>query len=305
VVASDLALLARPSADEMAIVDLGPIIDGALQMAQNQLRHRARITRRYAADAVVCGHASRLGQVFLNLLVNAAQAVPDGRADENEIAITVRTDGGRVLVSVRDTGYGIPESIVERIFDPFFTTKPVGGGTGLGLAICKSIIQSHGGHLRVESAVGVGTTFHVDLPAAVGSAQTSAESAAPRPQAARRRRVVVIDDEAHICSALRRMLKSEHDVVTYTDAREALETLLGDGHVDAILCDLMMPHLTGMDVHAALCARRPDVARRMVFLSGGAFSQTARAFLQRPDVLSLDKPFTLERLRRALRRLEV
>jgi signal transduction histidine kinase len=115
---------------------------------------------------MVKANESRLGQVFLNLLLNAAQAIPDGAAAEHEIRIRTRTDGlGRVLVEVSDTGRGIPEELRARIFDPFFTTKPPGQGTGLGLAIAQGIAADHGGRIEVISRLGKGSIFRVVLPA--------------------------------------------------------------------------------------------------------------------------------------------
>jgi signal transduction histidine kinase len=115
----------------------------------------------------VSGSASRLGQVFLNLLINAAQAIPEGHVEENEIRIAARPDTAeRVVVEIRDTGCGIPPENLDKIFDPFFTTKPVGEGTGLGLSLVHSIITAVGGTITVESQVNQGTTFHITLPTA-------------------------------------------------------------------------------------------------------------------------------------------
>jgi PAS domain S-box-containing protein len=141
------------------------VIESAINMAWNEIRHRARLVKDFADVPPVLAKESRLGQVFLNLLVNAAQAIPEGAIDGNEIRVTVRSEAGRVLVEVRDTGCGIPAETLPRIFDPLFTTKPVGVGTGLGLSISHSIVTGMGGEISVRSEVGKGTTFIVSLPA--------------------------------------------------------------------------------------------------------------------------------------------
>lgn len=118
----------------------------------------------------MCGNESRLGQVLLNLLINAAQAIPEGAPRENTVEARLRAEGGNVAVEIRDTGKGIPPENLQRIFDPFFSTKPAREGTGLGLAICQSIITAMRGEITVESTVGKGTSFRVLLPAATADA---------------------------------------------------------------------------------------------------------------------------------------
>ncbi len=157
-------------------VDLGPVLESCVQMAWNELRHRARLVRELAELPSVHGNEARLGQVFLNLLVNAAQAISEGAAERNTVALcSHRMDDGRVAVEVKDTGSGIAPENLRRIFDPFFTTKPIGIGTGLGLSICHNIVTSLGGTIEVESTPGHGTTFRVVL--------LPGEAAAPEPRA--------------------------------------------------------------------------------------------------------------------------
>ncbi|ADO75773.1 sensor histidine kinase [Stigmatella aurantiaca] len=145
--------------------DLRAIVDSAVRVASRQIRRRARLVTEFEAIPLVQGNESRLRQVFLNLLINAAQAIPEGRVDQNEIRVVARQlTPQRVSVEVRDTGCGIPAENLEHIFDPFFTTKPPGEGTGLGLSVSHSIITSMGGAISVESDVGSGTTIRVNLP---------------------------------------------------------------------------------------------------------------------------------------------
>jgi len=174
----DLQTLSRSEDVGSGPSDLGAVVRTAAKMAMHELRHRARLVVECDGVPPVQGNGSRLGQVFLNLLLNAAQAIVPGQVDTNEVRVVARESyPGRVAVDVSDTGCGISPEHRERIFDPFFTTKPLGVGTGLGLAVCHGIVTSLGGTLTVESAPGRGSTFRVTLPVAGAFAQP------PRPQA--------------------------------------------------------------------------------------------------------------------------
>ncbi len=161
----DLQSFTRAESLESGPVDVAAVVRSAAKMAGHEIRGRARLVLEVDGAPEVHGHGARLCQVFLNLLLNAAHAIEPGEADAHTIRVTVRPQGPeRLQVEVRDTGCGIPPENLERIFEPFFTTKPLGVGTGLGLAVCHDIITAHGGNIRVESAVGHGTTFQVELP---------------------------------------------------------------------------------------------------------------------------------------------
>jgi two-component system, NtrC family, sensor kinase len=152
--------------DQRSSVDIHAVLDSCANMARSEIRHRARLVKAYGSVPPVYANDSRLGQLFLNLLVNAAQAIPHGNANLNEIRVTTTLDDeGQVLVEIRDTGVGIPPENLTRLFDPFFTTKPVGVGTGLGLSICHGIVTAQGGRISVESQPNQGSTFRVQLPA--------------------------------------------------------------------------------------------------------------------------------------------
>jgi signal transduction histidine kinase len=155
-----------PSSDQRhGAASLQRVIDSSLRMASSEIRGRARLVNDYADLPDVEGSELRLGQVFLNLLMNAAQAIPEGRADENEIGVSARVEGDDwVVVEVKDTGSGIAPENVAHIFDPFFTTKAAGEGTGLGLAICQTLVTESGGRIDVQSEVGKGSVFRVTLP---------------------------------------------------------------------------------------------------------------------------------------------
>jgi CheY-like chemotaxis protein len=244
---------------------------------------------------------------LLNLVVNAAQAIPLGNRDANEIVLVARRDDeDSVRVEVRDTGVGIPPEHLDRVFEPFFTTRPLGTASGMGLAVAMGLVTDHGGTLAVESRVGAGSTFRVHLPAhppvaAPPPARRSPPPTSPAPH--RRARVVVIDDEPLVLDVIRRILEADHDVRVHTDPRAALAELLSGEPADVVLCDLMMPELTGMDVFEAIERARPALAPHVVFMSGCAFSDRALGLLRRTSNLRLDKPFDTVTLLEAVRSL--
>ena len=259
-------------------VDVAAEIEAAVGITRHQVASRARLAVDLSPGLppVVAG-PNELGQVIVNLLVNAAQAIPEGRAAENEVRVTARAAEGRIIVEVSDTGTGIPEEVLPRIFDPFFTTKQAGGGTGLGLAICHGIVAATGGTIHARTTAR-GAVFRLDLPAAAGE---SAPPEAPvRRPAAVRRRVLVIDDDPLVGRGLARLLAPEHEVEVLTAASEAAQRAERGERWDVVLCDLVMPNVTGMDLAARLERTAPDLVRRLVFVTGGAFTAGSREFLQ-------------------------
>ncbi|HEY6003998.1 MAG TPA: PAS domain S-box protein [Anaeromyxobacter sp.] len=295
-----LRAFSRPGDDQRAVLDPRRVLQSALGLAANEIRHRGELVVDLGDVPQVQASEHRLAQVFLNLVINAAHALPEGRERENRVRVATSTaPDGSAVIEVSDTGVGIPPDVLPRIFDPFFTTKPVGVGTGLGLSVCHGIVTQLGGHISVESAPGMGSTFRVVLPPAKDAARFTAGTAAvekPAPAGAapaassRRGRVLVVDDEPLVSRALSRMLSPLHDVVARTSGQAALELLREDRAFDVVFCDLMMPGMTGMELHAALAATLPDVAARMVFLTGGAFTPAAREFLDGIANPYLEKP---------------
>ena len=299
-----LRAFSRADEEHRTPLDVRTVLDTAVNMTHNEIRHRARLVKDYGEVAPVEADETRLAQVFINLLVNAAQAIPEGHADRNEIRVVTRMDPlGRVVVEVRDTGCGIPADAIGRIFDPFFTTKDVGQGTGLGLAICHGIVAALGGTITVESEEEKGTSLRVELPSANVEPNEVKEKpvVASRPPSTRPGHVLVIDDDPMIGKALRMVLDGEHVVTVMTDGKEALELLLGGQSFDVILCDLMMPQMTGMDIYDALSRALPQLLDRVVFLTGGAFTSGARAFLDAIPNQRVEKPFAPQNLRALVR----
>ena len=298
----DLRTFSRSDSDEREPIDVRRVLRAAIGLAANEARHRAELVVEPGEVPRVLGSEHRLAQVLLNLLVNAVQAIPEGSPPVRHVvrAATSTAPDGWAVIEISDTGAGIPTDVLPRIFDPFFTTKPVGVGTGLGLSICHAIVVQHGGTITVESTPGQGTTFRVRLPPEPED-RPAREEVRRAPQAAGPGgRVLVVDDEPLVGRAVARMLAPLHDVVTCTSARAALHLLERDTRFDVLLCDLMMPGMTGMQLHAELTARDPALARRMVFLTGGAFTDAGREFLDRVENGRVEKPFERGALREAV-----
>jgi CheY-like chemotaxis protein len=172
----------------------------------------------------------------------------------------------------------------------------VGVGTGLGLSICHRIIDSMGGTIDVKSVVGKGTVFRVALPSAVGAAPPTSAAPPARQKAPARRRVLVLDDEVEIGEAVERILGREHHVDRVSRGADALR-LLGEHRYDLVLCDLLMPEMTGMQFYERLKAEKPEVARSVVFMSGASSYPEARSFIETVPNERIDKPFDARLLR--------
>ncbi|MFV8754080.1 response regulator [Nannocystaceae bacterium ST9] len=302
-IARDLKTFSR-SSDEVQPVDVRQVLDSSVRMAINEIRHRARLERNYMDTPQVLANSSRLGQVFLNLIVNAAQAIPEGASDRNVIRLTTSvSSNGWAEIAVSDTGTGIPNDLLDRIFEPFVTMKPVGVGTGLGLYICRDIVSNLGGMIEVESQIGSGTTFKVCLPpapsdavdrAAAPRAKKQAESTLPRAK------ILVIDDEVNIGQSLARSLE-DHDVTLVTSGREAIDRLDAGAQFDLVFCDVMMPELTGRDVFEHIERNHPAYLKKIVFMTGGAFTERAAEFVEQVKARKIDKPFDIGLIRAILR----
>ena len=300
----DLRTFARGDDGTRGPVDLREVIEAAINIAGNTLKQSARIVRDYGESPLVDASANRLEQVFLNLLLNAAQALPNGDPERDEIRIRLYGDQLRAVAEIVDTGPGIPEQVIGRIFEPFFTTKPVGVGTGLGLPICRSILAAHGGTIEVESKPDEGATFRILLPAS-STARGAVRRTSSRPLVTLgpRGRVLVVDDEVAVGSTLRLVLQREHDVQLATSGEEALRLIAGGVRFHAIVCDLMMPGMTGVDLYEAIRTAHPGLEKRMVFMTGGALLAKTEEFMSRVKNPLLEKPFDVPLVRRTLEKL--
>ena len=221
-------------------------------------------------------------------MLNAAHAIPEGKTD-GQIEIRARAGKREVVVEVIDNGAGISAELLPRIFEPFFTTKPSTAGSGLGLSICRDIVTRLGGDITATSELGRGTTMRIVLPRAteVGVPRITTP---PPTLAPGRRRILVIDDEPLIVSMIADILKEKHDVVGETNPELGLGRILSDSGFDVVMCDLMMPGMSGMEIYAHVARQRPGLERRFVFVTAGPYTGQAQAFLAGVPNARLVKP---------------
>jgi len=156
----DLRAFSHEDTDKMELIKIEEVIDGVLSIAHNELKYKADVEKSYGDTPLIIGNAQRLGQVFINLLINAAQAIDQ----RGIVEIKTYVEDKYVCVDIKDTGKGIKEEHLKKIFDPFFTTKPVGQGTGLGLSVSYEIVKKHRGEIKAQSIEGQGATITVILP---------------------------------------------------------------------------------------------------------------------------------------------
>ncbi|HEY6509255.1 MAG TPA: ATP-binding protein [Vicinamibacterales bacterium] len=286
-----------------AMVDLNKVVRDtlALKAYEEPTGDVATVTALAAGLPQVFADAHQLQQVLLNLTSNAEQAMltAHGRG-----TLVIRTwhdaVADVVALEVSDDGPGLLPEIKSRIFEPFFTTKEVGKGTGLGLTVAHAIVQEHGGRIRVDSAVGRGTSFVIELPANAPVAATMPSEATPTPQA-QGRRVLVVDDERALAAAMSEALvHAGFAVDTAGDGEEALARVR-QGQYDVVICDLKMPRVSGMMLYRAIAAVAPMLARRVIFVTGDVTATDAERFLAESGCTWLVKPVRMADLVRAVR----
>lgn len=274
-------------------VDVTRALTSALNMAQNEIRHRAALVREMDPGLFALAREGQLVQVLVNVLINAAQAIPKSSARAPTIRVAARLLAeGEVEISVTDTGVGIPPHALPHLFDPFSTSKVRGDGAGLGLAICKRILDDLGGRIGVASELGQGTTVTITLPEAP---PTSFVSTPPRASnlrlAPRALRILIVEDERPIARALERMLTS-HEITLAHDGVRGLALLRASTSFDVVLCDLMMPGMSGADLYLTAVAEAPELSARFAFMTGGAVTPDTKDFLETSVAEVLWKPFT-------------
>ena len=298
-IARGLGTFSRVEQTRTGPVDVRRAAEHAIGIARNEIRYRARLVRDFHEVPAVLASDGKLAQVFLNLLVNAAFAIAEGDVEGNEIRVRTWAEHDQVFVEVKDTGAGIAPQHRSRIFEPFFTTKGVGVGSGPGLSICKNIVTSFGGEISFESEVGKGTRFLVCLPAMPddGKPKRDARPAGVPVGPHTRGRILVVDDVAEIRTTLTRLLGGEHEVVAVSSGEEGQTILEGDQAFDVLFFDLMMPRMSGMDLHEWLARRDPGLAGRVVFITGGAFTPKASEYLAKVRNPQVAKPFDARALK--------
>ena len=304
---------ARKGKNQNVPVDLAATIAEVIGLLTRTVDKNIRMTSRSAVDRpVVGGDPGQLQQVILNLAVNARDAMPEGGEmvfvtdasifDENDFRRPPEIPPGRyVVLSISDTGCGIPDEVKRRIFEPFFTTKGQGKGTGMGLAMVYGIVKNHGGWVAVESAVERGTTVRVHLPQAAGVA--ASDHAESRDEVRHGTgRILVVDDEEIVRSVAESFLRHlGYDVLTASDGQEAVEYYTKFGpEIDAVLIDMIMPRMGGRECFRALRGVNPDV--RAVLSTGYGSDVMAQELLDEGMRGFVPKPYRLEELAEALAR---
>ncbi len=300
-IVANLLLFARDRDPERTRTDLNAVMIDALELRRYVLRTRQVevVTELDPSLPAVWADPFQLQQVVLNFITNAEYAL---KGSERAKRITLRTwfANDRVCASVADNGMGIEAEVVDRVFNPFFTTKEVGEGTGLGLSISHGIIRQHGGHISVESTVGAGATFTIDLPLSpLATARPESASGGAR-RAGASSTFLIVDDEPSIRRALVRYLMREgHVVETAASGEEALAQMAGKRY-DAILLDLRMPDTEGQRVFERLRSDDPEHAARVVFATGDPDGDGIREFLRDAERPFVSKPFMLPSVVRLL-----
>ncbi len=290
----DLRTFSTTSDVVPAPLSINRAMDTAISMAVTEIKYRAQVVRDYGDIPDVVINEGHISQVFLNLLLNAAAAIKEGDIAGNEIRVSTRGDGDHVVVEVCDTGRGIPPAQLGRVFEPFFSTKQPGAGLGLGLTICHNIVTAARGTIEVDSELGQGSCFIVRLP--VENSDSDDElpeyTELDDEETPSRRTVMVVDDEPTIGAALARQLRQDYKVVVVTSGVEARKLLeLDDARFDLIFCDILMPEVTGIDLHMWAKEHRPDVLKRVVYITGNDFMPQVAEFLNRVPNRVLYKPF--------------
>jgi len=301
-IVKDLTTFSRAVPDSRRPVEIEAVLESTLNLAWNELRHRVRVVKDFAGVPELLGDEGRLAQVFLNLILNASQAIPDGR--QGVLRISTTSKAGQVSVSVEDDGVGIAQEDLPYVFEPFFTPQTGWGrgpreqrdaAAGLGLAICRNVVTALGGTITVTSAPDAGTRFTVTLQAAEApGASAEGNQARNRERVNSRARILIIDDEPLLGQTLRFAFQDKHDVEVASSGREALERLGADVAFDLVLCDLMMPDVSGEHVYRAVSERAPGLLPRFVFMTGGAFTERAQEFLAQFAGRQLEKPFNID-----------
>lgn len=296
-----LKALAQRQVGPHVPVDVTAVLDDACRMTERLLRARAQFHRPRQTFPPVLGDHAELVQVCANLLMNAAEALPEGQSDRQTIEVRGMVSGGHLTIAIRDTGCGIAAEHQAQVFEPFFSTKGRGLGFGLGLSTSLDIVSRHGGALTFESLPGRGSTFNVSLPlAALPPEPPRPASPEPDPLGMVRQRLLLVDDEELLLKSYQRLYGSQYTLVVATGGAMAKRILEQDQSWDAIMCDLTMPDIDGPTLIGWLTEQYPALARRVIVCSGGAFTPSAMSFLNRFTGPRLSKPFRRFDLMRAL-----
>ncbi|MGQ0740954.1 MAG: response regulator [Alphaproteobacteria bacterium] len=293
---SQLLALTRKKSIEPRVIDLKLSIESIVALLGRTLPAKIEIVTRLETVPPVLADKGQMEQVLMNLAVNAKDAMPDG----GRLMIALETAaGGRVQLSVSDTGCGIPPDVLAKVFDPFFTTKQAGKGTGLGLATCYAIVDQAGGKIGITSEPGAGTTVSIILPGVPGSVAGAQEDAEEPSDSIRgHETILVADDDSPVLASISELLRKHgYTVLTAGDGEEALRVVEEkQGQIDLVLSDVGMPKMGGRQLARALAAKSPGLNLLLMSAFAGETDET-----EEPHAEIIAKPFRPNALVRKVR----
>jgi len=308
-IVQNLLSFARKQKPERTLSSVNDILERTIELRNYELAvnniELVRELERNLPKTIADSH--QLQQVFLNVITNAEQAMLQAHG-RGRLVIRSRSavEKSRIIVEISDDGPGIPEAQISRIFDPFFTTKEVGKGTGLGLSLSYGIIKEHGGDIYAVSRLGEGATFYIELPIISRLPEEIAVFPQMLPQAlqfdslVRDKRILIVDDEKYILDFFIEIFKMfPVEVDTAGDGRIAME-MLANNEYDLIITDFKMPQMSGRDLYRWIQERRPQLAGRIIFVTGDTVSPDTRSFFENNKNLYLAKPFKIEEVKEAI-----
>jgi signal transduction histidine kinase/FixJ family two-component response regulator len=300
----NLLSFSREQESRHRLVDLNELAADVLEFSTRGLADHGiqAVTQFETALPMVCVDPDRMKQVLLGMVHNAIAAMENW--PERQLTLGTRSHRDKVSLTVSDTGVGIPEEHLTKVFDPFFTTREVGQGVGLGLSTCYAVVERFGGTVRVESQVGHGTTFTIELPVSeprpVETEYVPLETRRP----SSRGRVLVIEDEEDLCLMYEAALEQDgYEVALASSGADGIEAL-SRGDYDVIVLDMRMPGTDGGDVCAFIESNCPQTMKRVLFATGDTVSERTHWWIERTGQPVLNKPFRIQDLLDAVKGLE-
>ena len=251
----------------------------------------------------VLGDEDQLSQVLMNLLINSQQALTE-KTGQRKVGLRVaKVSEQSIAIKISDNGPGIPKSIQEHIFEPFFTTKPEGQGTGLGLSYCQSVVERHGGNIFVDKAQNSGATISVEIPIGLVEVKTDEQLEPKIVGSGSKFRVLVVDDEARLLETMVEQLQlMGYSAVGYPGATEAMDAIL-NRDFDIVITDIRMPGVDGPTFYGEVCAQKPELKDRFIFVTGDSLNEHASHFIKNNNAPCVYKPFKMEDLDTAIREI--
>ena len=301
-----LLAFARQTRPEQRYVNINELIHNTLDLQAYALAsNNIKVSLQLARDIpMTIADPGQLQQVFLNLIMNAETAMKLARG-RGKLSIKTEHSDNTIRISFKDTGPGIAKETMESIFDPFFTTREVGQGTGLGLSVCHGIVAEHKGRIWVESDLGKGATFIVELPIVTEDKQLEMPEPViiEEPKKVAKAKILVVDDEPVIRQLISQVLGEEgHEVETIDNAADALK-MVNSKRYRLILLDIKMPGMSGVELYKKFQKIAPSITKRVVFITGDVMGKRTMAFLDKTKAPCLMKPFDAKQLKTDIKRI--